>query len=110
MKRWRVELLGIVKSKNGSSDAQKIISSVEELGSLLAFEIFDLFNSVKIYMYLNLAGFPDGSMVKTSPAVQEMQVRYLGQGNPLEKEMTVHSSILSWKIPWIERSLAGYSP
>ena len=36
-------------------------------------------------------------MVKTSPAVQEMQVRYLGQGNPLEKEMTIHSSILAWK-------------
>ena len=77
---------------------------------MLAFEIFDLFNSVKIYMYLNLAGFPDGSTVKSSPAMQEMQVRCLGQGDLLEKEMTIHSSILSWKIPWIERSLAGYSP
>ena len=25
-----------------------------------------------------------------------------GQGDPLEKEMTTHSSILTWRIPWIE--------
>ena len=27
----------------------------------------------------------------------------------LEKEMTTHSSILAWKIPWIEETV-GYSP
>ena len=32
----------------------------------------------------------------------EMQVRSLGQEDPLEKGMTTHSSILAWKIPWIE--------
>ena len=31
-----------------------------------------------------------------------MQVRFLGQENPLEKEMATHSSILAWKIPWME--------
>ena len=41
-------------------------------------------------------------MVKNSPAVQEMQVRSLGQEDPLEKEMATHSSILTWKIPWTE--------
>ena len=25
-----------------------------------------------------------------------------GSGDPLEKEMTTHSSILAWKIPWTE--------
>ena len=25
-----------------------------------------------------------------------------GLGHPLEKEMTTHSSILAWKIPWTE--------
>ena len=25
-----------------------------------------------------------------------------GLGNPLEKEMATHSSILAWKIPWME--------
>ena len=28
----------------------------------------------------------------------------------LEKEMATHSSVLAWKIPWTERSLAGCSP
>ena len=31
-----------------------------------------------------------------------MQVRSLGQDDPLEKEMATHSSILSWRIPWTE--------
>ena len=39
--------------------------------------------------------------------MQETQVRFLGQEDPLEEEMAIHSSILTWKIPWIE---AGYSP
>ena len=32
----------------------------------------------------------------------EMQVPSLGQEDPLEKEMTTHSSILAWRIPWTE--------
>ena len=43
--------------------------------------------------------------VKNLPAVQETQetwVRSLGWGDPLEKEMATHSSILAWKIPWTE--------
>ena len=31
-----------------------------------------------------------------------MQVRSLGQGDPLEEETATHSSILAWRIPWIE--------
>ena len=41
-------------------------------------------------------------MVKNLPAVQETQVRYLGQEDPLEKGMATHSSILIWRIPWTE--------
>ena len=40
--------------------------------------------------------------VKNLPAVQETQVRSLGQEDPLEKEMATHSSILAWKISWTE--------
>ena len=40
--------------------------------------------------------------VKTLPAVQETRVRFLGWENPLEKEMATHSSMLAWRIPWIE--------
>ena len=32
----------------------------------------------------------------------ETQVWYLGQEDPLEKEMAPHSSTLAWKIPWTE--------
>ena len=41
-------------------------------------------------------------MVKRLPAMQETRVRSLGQEDPLEKEMVIHSSILAWKIPWME--------
>ena len=34
--------------------------------------------------------------------MQEMQVRSLGQEDPLEKEVATHSSILAWSIPWTE--------
>ena len=33
---------------------------------------------------------------------QDTGVRSLGQGDPLEKGMATHSSILAWKIPWTE--------
>ena len=33
---------------------------------------------------------------------QETQVHFLGQEDPLEEEMAIHSSILAWKIPWTE--------
>ena len=48
--------------------------------------------------------------VKSLPAVQENQVWSLGREDPLEKEMATHSSNLAWRISWIERSLACYSP
>ena len=40
--------------------------------------------------------------LKRLPAVWETWVRSLGQEDPLEKEMATHSSILSWRIPWME--------
>ena len=40
--------------------------------------------------------------VKYLPAVQETCVQFLGQEDPLEKEMTTHSSTLAWRIPWTE--------
>ena len=44
-------------------------------------------------------------MVKHLPAMQETQetqVQSLGWEDPLEKEMATCSSILAWKIPWVE--------
>ena len=42
--------------------------------------------------------------------MRETQVWSLGQEGPLEKEMTTHSSILTWEIPQTEVPLAGSSP
>ena len=45
--------------------------------------------------------FP-GDLDESLPVVQETWVQFLGQEDPLEKEMATHSSILAWKIPWTE--------
>ena len=47
--------------------------------------------------------------VKSLLAMQETWVRSLGWEDPLEKEMATHSSILAWKIPWMEEP-GRYSP
>ena len=41
-------------------------------------------------------------VVKNLPAIQETHVQSLGQEDPLEKSMAIHSSILAWRIPWAE--------
>ena len=41
-------------------------------------------------------------LVKNLLAMQETQVRSLGQEDPLEKEMATHSSTLAWRILWTE--------
>ena len=41
--------------------------------------------------------------VKRLPAMRETPVLFLGQENPLEKEMGIHFSTLAWKIPWTDR-------
>ena len=38
--------------------------------------------------------------VKNLPVLQETPVGFLGQEDPLEKEMATHSSVLTWRIPW----------
>ena len=46
-------------------------------------------------------------MVKNPQLMQEMQetqVRFLGQEDPLEEGMATHSNILAWRIPWTEES------
>ena len=40
--------------------------------------------------------------VKRLPAMQETWVRSLGQEDSLEEGMATHSSILAWRIPWID--------
>ena len=42
---------------------------------------------------------PVAHMVKNLPVMWETQFRSLGQEDPLEKGMAIHSSILAWRIP-----------
>ena len=46
--------------------------------------------------------FPCSSVSKESDCSAGDRVRFLGQEDPLEKEMATHSSILAWRIPWTE--------
>ena len=46
--------------------------------------------------------FPMAQMVKHLPTIWETRVQSLGWEDLLEKEMATHSSILAWKIPWME--------
>ena len=44
-------------------------------------------------------------MVKHLPTTWETRVRSLGWEDLLENEMATHSSILAWKIPWMEEAV-----
>ena len=41
-------------------------------------------------------------LVKSLAATRETLVQFLGQEDPLEKDMVTHSSILVWRLPWTE--------
>jgi len=49
-------------------------------------------------------------MVRSQPAMQEAQVRSLGEEDPLQKEMATHSNILEWRIPCAEEPGSLHSP
>ena len=42
---------------------------------------------------------PVGQMVKNLPAMKETQLPSLGWEDPLEEGMSIHSSVLAWRIP-----------
>ena len=61
----------------------------------------------KIHQPLDFLGFPGGSVVKNLPTMQEPQkmgVQSLDRAVPMEQEITTHSSILAWRIPWTEET------
>ena len=49
-----------------------------------------------------ILGFSGGSVGKESAFNAGDPTLIPGSGRPLEKEMAIHSSILTWEIPWIE--------
>ena len=61
---------------------------IDELYIVGQFEIFDPFSLAQ--------------MVKNMPAMGETWIRSLHQDDTLEKKIASHSSIVAWRIPWIE--------
>ena len=60
------------------------------------------FSFIDYIRTFDFTGFLGGSVVKNLPAKQETQVESLDREDSLEKEMTTHSSVLAWEIPWPE--------
>ena len=56
-------------------------------------------NSVKQLFFI---GKKKKKKKKNLPAMQETWVQFSGRENPLEKEMSTHSSILAWEVLWPE--------
>ena len=60
------------------------------------------------HMLINYSPFPTrvaslvAQLVKNLPTMQEIWVQFLGQEDPLEKEIATHSNILALRIPWTE--------
>ena len=62
-----------------------------------------MFDVTILSIVLQVSGaFLSAQLVKNLPAIQETWVRSLGWEDLLEKGMATHSSILAWRIPWIE--------
>ena len=52
---------------------------------------------------MNHKAFLVALTVENPPAMQEIQLQFLGWEDPLERGMATHSSILAWEIPWTEK-------
>ena len=81
---------------------------LDELPLLIIMIIFMIFKHLPFqkYICIQLRLILWASLVaqrlKHLHAMWETWVRSLGQEDPLEKEMATHSSILAWRIPWME--------
>ena len=53
--------------------------------------------------------FVVAQLIKNLPVMKEIWILSLSQEDPLEKGMVTHSSILAWRIPWIEESCGLHS-
>ena len=53
-------------------------------------------------VYRRIGASLEAQTVKNPPAMQETWVQFLGQEDPLEKEMGTCSRVLAGKIPWTE--------
>ena len=82
----------------GSSDGKESACNVGDPGKSTGLGCHCLLRCVCVCVCFQVA-----LMVKNLPAMWETQVRFLGQEDPLEKELATHSSNLAWRIPWTEK-------
>ena len=82
-----------------ADDTTLMAESEEELKSLVM-KVKE--ESEKVGLKFNIQTSLVAQMVKHLSTMRETQVRSLGQEDPLEKEMAIHSSTIAWKIPWTE--------
>ena len=82
-----------------------------ELGSMINWDSHLVDYYLTLWSYISkslwafnssLQSFLIAQSVKNLPARQKNWVWFLGQKDPLEKAMATHSSILAWRIPWME--------
>ena len=59
---------------------------------------YNVINKCKVVSGTSLVA----QMVKRLSTMRETRIRSLGQEDPLEKEIAIHSSTIAWKIPWTE--------
>ena len=79
------------------------MSEEEERGA--GFSSFSFMGLLLTLDLLREQASPVAQVVKTPlpmQETQEMQVKSLGQEDPLEKKMATCSSVLAWRIPWTE--------
>ena len=88
---------------------QLVLFSHTVQANLLSYKVFYSRPSCSHHELQGLFGFPyinrDSLVAQTAKsllAMQETQVQSLGWEDALEKEMASHSSILAWRLPWIE--------
>ena len=79
------------------------ISPSNEYSGLISFRI-ELLDLLAVQGTLNslLQHHSSKATIRRLPAMRETRVRFLGQEDPLKKEMAIYSSTLAWKIPWTE--------
>ena len=68
-----------------------------------------LSSSFFLELFLHSSPVVVAQRIKHLPAMRETLVRSLGWEDPLEKEMTIYSGTLAWKIPWTEEP-GSHSP
>ena len=84
-----------LKKKKTNSEIMPFVATWMDIEIIILSEVSQ---TSTVWYHLNM-GFPGSSTGKESPATQKTPVPFLGQGDPLEKEMATQSSILAWRIP-----------